>query len=480
MERMNPLDATFLAVEDAVNHMHIGSVEIFEGPPPRYDDVYHAIEAALPLVPRYRQKVLTAPASIGRPVWVDDPAFRLDYHLRHVALPQSDPDDGLRRLVGWVMSQQLDRHKPLWENWMVEGLVGGRWALITKVHHCMVDGIAGTDLVAVLLDQTPDAPARVADGEWAPPPAPGTRQLAWHSLAGTASAPCTDARWVFERVIRPVASSTRLWNAIRGLLAVGGVLRSAPVGRRSRLTGPIGPHRRWDHTRVPLGEVRTVRTALGGTVNDVVLALVTRGMRELLVGWGEEVRSRDITTLVPVSVRGDARGVLDNRVSAVFAALPVGIDDPLERLATIRVRLDQLKSSGEIDTGETLMAAIGFAPPALHALIARLVVHRQHNVETVVTNVPGPQFPLYLAGRPMVAGYPYVPLGGNIRIGIAIWSYLGTLHFGVTGDDDAAPDIHRVCAGIDEEMRELVELAESTPHGPMVSDGSGAPRHAAP
>ncbi len=458
MERMNPLDATFLAIEDAVNHMHIGSLEIFEGPAPRYEDVRSAIEGALPFVPRYRQKVRTAPGNIGRPVWVDDPHFRLDYHLRHTALPPSSDDEDLRRLVGRVMSQQLDRHKPLWENWMIEGLADDSWALLTKVHHCMVDGIAGTDLMSVLLDLTPDGnPDRPVPAPWSPRPEPGTLELALHSLGALAMAPVARALSMAGLLARPSDVASRLVEAVRGLSALGGLLPPAPA---SRLTGPIGPHRRWDHTRVALSDVKAVRSALGGTVNDVVLALVTRGIRDLLLGWGEDVTDRAVRTLIPVSVRAaDARGVFDNRVSSIFASLPVAIEDPRERLDTVSRQMQRLKVSGEIGAGEAVITLVDFAPALVHALTARLVVHRQRNVETVATNVPGPQFPLYLAGRRMIAAYPYVPLAGNIRVGIAIWSYLGTLYFGVTGDDDAGPDIHRVCAGIDDGMQELLKYA---------------------
>ncbi|HYL51156.1 MAG TPA: wax ester/triacylglycerol synthase family O-acyltransferase [Acidimicrobiia bacterium] len=458
MERMNPLDATFLAIEDTVNHMHIGSVVIFEGPPPRYEEVGRAIEAVLPLVPRYRQKVRVAPASIGRPLWVDDPHFRIDYHLRHAALPPSNDGDELRRLVGWVMSQQLDRHKPLWETWMIEGLPGDAWALLTKVHHCMVDGIAGTDLLSVLFDLSADGtPDRPVAEPWVPQPEPGAFTLARHSLGGIMTAPVARARWMAGLLTRPADTVGRLLKAARGLHDMGRLVRPAPV---SRLTGPIGPHRRWDHTEVSLADVKAVRSGLGGTVNDVVLALVTRGIRELLLGWDEDVAGREVRTLVPVSVRdADARGVFDNRVSSIFALLPVGIADAAERLDEVRRQMEHLKVSGEIDAGNAVVALVDFAPPLLHALLARILVHRQHSVETVATNVPGPQFPLYVAGRKMIAAYPYVPLAGNIRVGVAIWSYLGTLYFGVTGDDDAGPDIHRVCAGIDDGMRELSKLA---------------------
>jgi diacylglycerol O-acyltransferase / wax synthase len=460
VERMNALDATFLAVEDAVDHMHIGSVEVFEGPAPRYEEVRDAIAAKLPLVPRYRQKVVTAPGSIGRPLWVDDPHFRLDFHLRHAALPPPGGDDELRRFVGRVMSQQLDRRKPLWENWMVEGLADGTWLLVTKVHHCMVDGIAGSDLVSVVLSREAE-PERAPVDVWAPAPEPSTVQLALRSVLGLAVAPIAVARSAVGWLVHPGDASARTVNVMRGLVPMARVLPPAPP---SVLTGPIGPHRRWDFTRAALSDVKEVRAALGGTVNDVVLAVVARGLRDLLLASGEPVDARVVRTLVPVSVRQpDARGVFDNRVSSMFATLPVGIADPVERLAAVRRQLAELKASKEADAGEAVISLAEFTPPIVHAIAARLVVHRQRNIETVATNVPGPQFPLYLAGRRMIGAYPYVPLLGNVRVGIAIWSYFGTLYFGVTGDDDAAPEIHVVCTGIDEGLRELLKAAAATP-----------------
>jgi diacylglycerol O-acyltransferase / wax synthase len=458
MERMKALDATFLAVEDAVNHMHIGSIGVFEGPVPDFADLCAGVASKLALVPRYRQKVRMAPANVGRPVWVDDPYFRLDYHLRHTALPRPGDSRALCKLVGRVMSQQLDRHKPLWETWIVEGLEDGSWAALTKMHHCMVDGVAGTDLLALVLDTSPEQPRPVVVAEsWQPGAEPGALQLAAHSLGGLAGAPVRMLRAVAGGLRRPTATATSAVRAGRGLRPLADLLTPAPT---SALTGPIGPHRRWDFCRVSLDDVRHVRTALGGTVNDVVLALTTQGLRALLLAAENVPPDRSVRTLVPVSVREpNARGVFDNRVSAMFAALPVGVDDAVEVLRRVRAQLDTLKGSDEVTTGQAVVGLVGFSLPVVHALGARLLVHRQHMVETVATNVPGPQFPLFWAGRRMIAAYPYVPLAGQVRVGVAIWSYLGVLHFGVTGDDDAVPDLHLVCAGIEDGLRELLKAA---------------------
>jgi WS/DGAT/MGAT family acyltransferase len=453
MERMGALDATFLAVEDAVNHMHIGSVCVFEGPPPSREELAARVAGKLALVPRYRQKVRTAPGAVGRPVWVDDPHFRLDYHLRTTALPRPGGEAELVRLVGRVMSQRLDRDRPLWESWLVEGLPGDGWALLSKVHHCMVDGIAGTDLLAVILDADPDAPVP-EPAPWMPRPEPSSAALAWASLSGLASAPLRRGRALAASLRRPDLLARRLAGAARGTTELGAALL---VPRPSPLVGSIGPHRVWLPARVLLDDVKRVRKELGGTVNDVVLAMVTRGFRDMLADHGDLLEGHTVRTLVPVSVRGDdGRGVYDNRVAALLAALPVGVDDPRERFSAVRAELDRLKASGEAAASEVVIGAADVVPPTLSALAARVLVHQQRQVETVTTNVPGPQFPLYCCGRRMLDAYPYVPIAGQIRVAVAIWSYCGNVFFGVTADDRVEGDLDvtllrdGIVAGLDE------------------------------
>ncbi|MFN8036878.1 MAG: wax ester/triacylglycerol synthase family O-acyltransferase [Acidimicrobiia bacterium] len=455
MERLNGLDAMFLAVEDAVDHMHIGSVGILEGPAPSARELADVVTTKLPLVPRYRQKVLTAPGNVGRPLWVDDPHFNIGYHLRHTALPSPGGHGELRNLVGRVMSQQLDRHKPLWEMWVVEGVGDGRWALVVKVHHAMVDGIAGTDLLAAVLDLEPE-PHRPEPEPWDPEPVPSSADLAWHSLRGLAAAPSRFARVALSSAVHPRALVRRGadfgWGSLRLVRTMG---TSPPA---SSLTGPIGPHRRWDWADASLADVKRIRRSFGGTVNDVVLTAVTRGFRDLLLGRGEELGGRVVRSLIPVSLRtADARGVFDNRVSAMFAELPVGIDEPVARLAAVREQMAALKESKQIEASEVVTTASGWSPPMGAALGARLVVHNQHRIETVTTNVPGPQFPLFACGRKMESLYPFVPIAGKVRVGVAILSYDGGVGFGVTGDYDGAPDIVVLAAGIEDEIRELVK-----------------------
>jgi WS/DGAT/MGAT family acyltransferase len=461
METMSPLDASFLHIEDAVTHMHIGSVGIFEGPPPGPGEVREAIAARLPLVPRYRQKVRFVPFELGRPVWIDDPHFNLDYHVRRTALPAPGGDDELRNLVGRVMSQQLDRSKPLWELWVAEGLDSGRWAMVSKTHHCMVDGVSGTDLLSVILSSDRESEVKPS-GAWHPEREPNSVSLVTHSLSLRAGSPYEATRTAMAAVRGPRRVAKKAVDTGRGLANFRTLL--AP-GATSSLNGPIGPHRRWDWARARLSEIKRIREQHGGTVNDVVLAVITRGFRELLLSRGESVDGKVIRTLVPVSVRADEeRGTYNNKVSAMFAELPVGIEDPDERLLAVHEQMQHLKQSGQAVAAERLTALSGFAPAMLLALAGRVGTRLpQSAVNTVTTNVPGPQKPLYLVGKRMLEAFPFVPLGGHVRVGIAIFSYDGGINFGVTGDRDTADDIDVLCRGIEDGVAELLGTAPASP-----------------
>jgi WS/DGAT/MGAT family acyltransferase len=437
--------------------MHIGSVAILEGPAPGYEAVQEMVRAHLPSVPRYRQRVHFVPLALGRPVWVDDPHFNVGYHLRSTALPSPGGDAELRRLVGRVMSQQLDRGKPLWEMWIVEGLSEGRWGLITKVHHCMVDGVSGTELMAVILDcerdpELPPAP------DWHPERQPYGAELALNAVARRAVSPYEQLRAARSAVRSPGRVALTAAATARGLWTMTGLVAPPPA---SSLNGSIGPHRRWAWARSRLAEVKRVRAAFGGTVNDVVLTSIAGGFRTLLSAR-EEATQRDVRTLVPVSVRSsEEHGQYNNRVSAIFANLPVGIEHPVERLWSMRAQMEHLKHSGEAVAGDVLVGLSGFAPAMLLAVGLRTATRMpQRSVNTVTTNVPGPQRPLYAAGRRLLEILPYVPIAGHVRIGVAIFSYDGALTFGVTGDYDKAPDIDLLCRGIEQSMRELVAAAE--------------------
>ncbi len=462
MDRMSPLDATFLHIEDGVNHMHIASCAIFEGPPPVYTDLVALFAGKLPLVPRYRQKVRFVPGAIGRPVWVDDPHFKMDYHLRHTALPSPGSDQDLRNLMGRLMSQQLDRNRPLWETWVVEGLSGGRWALVSKVHHCMVDGVSGTDLMAVVLDASREGSSPVAD-DWAPAAEPSDADLLRDAIADTMSSPAELARWGRSALRRPRRMAAEMSEFMQGARAMGERLRpNAPLS----IEGSIGPHRRWAWARTTIEDVKVVRAAHGGTVNDVVLTAITKGFRNLLLGRGDELDGVVVRTLVPVSVRASGDQTYNNQVSGMIAELPVGIADPVERLQAIRAQMAGLKESHQAVAGNVLTNLAGFAPPVLLAVGLRTatgLMRRmpQRSVNTVTTNVPGPQYPLYACGREMLEYFPFVPVSYGVRTGVAILSYNRKIGFGVTGDWDSVPDVGVLADGIEVGMQEL--LAASAP-----------------
>jgi diacylglycerol O-acyltransferase / wax synthase len=344
---------------------------------------------------------------------------------------------------------------------MVEGLHDDHWALVSKTHHCMVDGVSGTDLLTVILDSEPE-PQRIVDGdEWQPADEPSAARIVAETLVERVVSP--------YEVIRSLRAATRGPEQLRGFARDmrSGIGSMLPVARAAQpqettLVGPIGPHRRWDWARSTLADVKTVRAGLGGTVNDVVLTAITRGFRDLLLSRGEPVEGRVVRSLVPVSVRTPGeRGTYNNRVSAMFAALPVGIEDPVDRLTSIRAQMDGLKESKQAVAGEVLTSLSGFAPPMLLALGARVGARLpQRNINTVTTKVPGPQQPLWAVGRRMLEAFPYVPLMGWVRVGIAIFSYNGMLNYGVTGDYDSAPDISVLARGIEDGMSELLKAAD--------------------
>jgi len=467
MERMSTLDAGFYFVEDENTPMHVGSVAVFEGPPPSYGDVVRLLVGKLPKVPRYRQRVRTVPLHLGRPAWVDDEHFEILYHVRHTAVPKPGGDEQLRNLAGRVFAQRLDLTKPPWELWLVEGLDADRWAVISKVHHCMIDGVAGWDLAALLLDTTPDAEHPPAPDGWSPEPGPSMPRLLAEGLRDAVGAPLQQLGRVPE-LARDALNPGRLLAFTRGLPGVARRL-GGPAARS--LNGSRGPHRRWEWTQVRLGEVKRIRTAFGGTVNDVVLAAVTRGFRDLLAGRGELTEGQIVRSLVPVSVRArEEQGVLNNRVSAVMVNLPVGENDPVQRLAQLREQMDDLKQTRQAVGAQALTELAGFAAPTLLALGSRAAFRfPQPVMQTATTNVPGPRFPLYLLGRKMTEIHPYIPIAANIRTAIGILSYLDDLNFGITAEFDAIPDIGVLDAGIRAGIEELQERATAAAAEPATA-----------
>jgi WS/DGAT/MGAT family acyltransferase len=453
-ERLSGLDATFLYLEDRSAHMHVGSLLVFERPAPGYGDVLALIAARLHRVPRYRQRVVFPAFGAGRPVWVDDSDFDLEYHVRHTALPAPGGEQQLRRLAGRLLGQRLDRDKPLWEFWLVEGLEEGRFALVAKTHHCMIDGISGVDLAGALLDHTAE-PHAVAAERWQPRPAPDPATLALRSVLQQAIHPAELVRGALDSSSHRRQAFVDLAGGLRPLL---GLSRMGPAPESS-LNQPIGPHRRLETVSLDLAAVKAVRAALGGTVNDVLLAVIAGALRELLRARGEEPRA-DLRAMVPVSVRrAEARGTMGNQVAAVFCALPVGEADPVARLRRLSREMQGLKENRQA-VGALALTRLGeLAPPALAAQASRLeVTSRFMNI--VVTNVPGPQAPIYLLGRKLLAWYPVVPLARAQTVAIALLSYDGRIGVGLLGDADRARDLPTLARAIPGALSELVQAAQ--------------------
>jgi WS/DGAT/MGAT family acyltransferase len=455
-DRLSPLDSWWLDIERATQQLHVGSVLLFEGPAPSHAELIAAIESRLDLIPRYRQRALRVPLELGRPVWADDARFRIGDHVRQATLPRPGPEESLRDLTAHIMSEHLDLSRPLWETWLVDGIEGGRWAMVNKTHHAMIDGIAGADILAVLLNREPHVEARAATA-WTPQAEPSPARLATSALDDMFRVPLQEVRQGLSRAVRaPLFFTRQTVVELYGLAQAG----EKVIRPESVLDGPIGPDRRWGWSRADLSEIKKVKNALGGTVNDVILAAITGGLRTFLTSRGEEVDGRTVRSMVPVSMRTpEEHARLGNEVSAVFADLPVGISDPAERLAAVTRQLSQLKNSGMAMGVDSMLTAADLVPGALFALGARVAARLpQRAISTVTTNVPGPQVPMYLLGHRMTELFPYIPIGAQIRITIGIASYAGHLTCGVTGDFDAVPDLQVLCDGIDSATEELVSL----------------------
>jgi len=438
--------------------MHVAACAVFEGAAPTHEELLAMIESRLHLVPRYRQRLAFVPLAQGRPVWVDDPHFNAAYHVRHTALPEPGGEGELMRLTGRVFSQALDRGRPLWELWLVEGLADDRFAVLSKTHHALVDGVSGVDIMAILFDSSPDPmPVAPPEHDWVPSPLPSGAQLLADALLERATIPQEMVRGIRAVLRRPRAVAERLGKAAVavGGLAVSTGLQPAPT---SMFNVPIGPHRRFTWVRASLDEVKAIKNSLGGTVNDVVLAVVAGALGRYMRLHGEDTEGSELRAMIPVSVRADIeRGALGNQVAAMWAPLPVGVTDPVERLHAVSAVMQGLKESGQAVGAQVLTLLSGFAPTTIISQAARLQA-RQRLFNLVVTNVPGPQMPLYLLGRKLDSIFPMVPLGQNTALGIAIMSYNGQLNFGLAGDYDALDDIGTLA---DELRSAIAELADA-------------------
>ncbi len=458
LDRLTPVDASFLHQEHANSHMHIGGLTLVEGPPPGMEEFLEQIRRRLHLVPRYRHKLAHTAIDSGRPVWVDDPSFNLEYHVRHTALPAPGSWEQLQDLTARIFSQQLDRSKPLWEMWLIEGLEQDRFALITKTHHSLIDGIAGVDLATVLFDLSPEPPDIPHTGRpWKPHAEPSTAALLAAGVTGAARTGAALLESALDAMAHPERAMARAREVAEGLgELVWAGLNPAP---ETPLNVPIGPHRRFVGVTAGLDDFKTVKDAFGGTVNDVVLATVAGALRTFLISRGRRTEGVEMRALVPVSVRTeDDHGTAGNRIVVMRGPLPVYISDPLNRLRFVSQAMNGLKESKQALGAEVIAGAQNFAPPTILAQASRLNFStRLFNL--IVTNVPGPQFPLYVLGREMVLAIPVAFLPENHALAIAIMSYNGQMNFGLLGDFDALPDIDVLGENIRSELSGLVALA---------------------
>lgn len=472
-DRLTALDSTFLHLEDnSTAHMHVASVMVFEGEAPKPQELVDHIVSRLHLVPRYRQRLAYVPYGQGRPIWADDPHFNPRYHIRHTALPKPADDQALKQLAGRLFSQRLDRSKPLWEIWLVEKMAGGRFALIAKTHHALVDGISGVDITTVLFDTAPDpVPTSRPPIPWTAKPLPGDAKLLGEALRERATMPSEMARGARRLLRAPRRAAKQLVDGLAsiGATTIAGVKAPAPD---SPFNVEIGPHRRYTFIDADLEQFKAIKDSLGGTLNDVVLATVSLGLGRYLRREGFDTEGLELKAMVPVSVRADSdRGALGNQVAAMWAPLPVGVQNPAECLQQIARAMQDLKASGQAVGAQVLTNLAGFAPPTILSQAARLQA-RQRFFNLVVTNVPGPQFPLYVLGRRLRVLYPVVPLAQRQALGIAVMSYDGHLGFGLLGDFDALPGLETIASDMKWAIAQLARTA-----GVKGSGGStGKPR----
>ena len=455
-DRLTGLDSSFLHLEDGPAHMHVASTLVFEGPIPDYVEFRDHIASRLHLVPRFRQKLRFVPYRQGRPVWVDDPHFNLEYHVRHTALPEPGSEQQLRTLAARLFSQRLDRTKPVWELWLVDGLRDGRFAIVGKSHHCLVDGVSGMDITTVLFDTQPEPPAQPEPEPWAPGPEPSGAQLLGRALVERATTPAEAVRGVRALFRRPRQVTGAL---VDGLESVGALARAGISAPASPFNVDISPYRRFAWVKADLADLKRIKAATGGTVNDVVLAAVAGALGRYLRARGHATVDLELKAMVPISVRtADEHGVMGNRVSAMYASLPVGLEDPAERLRAVSESMGDLKESKQAVGASILTGLADFAPPTILGQAGRMQ-SRQRFFNMVVTNVPGPQFPLYLMGRELEAVFPMVPLAKRQAVCFGIMSYNGQVNFGLIGDYDAMADIDSLARDLSESIAELAALA---------------------
>lgn len=457
LDRLTSIDAGFLHQEDRGAHMHIGGLGVFSGAPPTGEEFREHIASRLHLVPRYRQKLVEMPFGTGRPVWIEDPDFRVGYHVRHTALPSPGSDAQLLTLTSRVLSQRLDRTKPLWEMWLVEGLADGRFAIVAKTHHAMIDGVGGVDLLTTLFDLSPE-PTVLEQAPWAPAPPPGALDLLAHGTKGA-------VRNLVQLGTKSVSLAVHPKQAVReatGVLTALGAAAAPLVSGAppSLLNRTPGPHRKVEVVRTSLTDYKTVKQAFGATVNDVVLTAVSGALGRFLAARGEQVDGVRLKACVPVSVRSSQKeGAAGNEITIMTTPLPVGVTDPVARLALVHASMKDLKTSKQAEGAKVLTSIENALPPAVLARASRLgFSSRMYNL--LVTNVPGPQVPIYMLGRELQDLVPLAFLAPEHTLAIAIVSYNGAVTYGLLGDADALDDLGDLAQHLQDCLAELVAAAE--------------------
>ena len=439
MERLSHAADALLRIEDEVSAVHGMTVGVFDGPQPSFDDIQDLVLSRVPQVPRYRQRLVEVPLSFERPVWVDDPHFSIDFHVRNTALPERREIDALSALVSRLQSQRIDRSKPLWELWVVSNLRDGHWALISKVHYAMIDGISGTDLFGLLLD---DAPVADIDDLYRPKPLPTPSSLIPAALVDRAFDPVDTIRALTDVALLPMRTVQRSVAALR---PAEGALRTE-----------IGPHRRWHRCQVPLETATRVSELHDCSTSDVVLAAITGGIRHWLEARGEEIPSW-LTAMIPLAIASENTGY-NSEIAATTARLPLGIADPIDRLDTITAQTALTARSAGAVAAHALSRENQFSSPTVMALgvgAALQETHRSRRIDTVAVNVPGPTMAQHVLGCELLKVYPVIPLAGQVPVAVGVLSYNDDLSFGITGDYDSAPELSILADGIRESLEAL-------------------------
>ncbi|HSP96132.1 MAG TPA: wax ester/triacylglycerol synthase family O-acyltransferase [Candidatus Dormibacteraeota bacterium] len=480
-ERLTAQDASFIGLEDSRCHMHVGAVMIFDAAPLRTDEggididrIRRAIAARLHLVPRFRQRLSYLPFE-GLPIWVDDDRFRLAYHVRHSALPRPGDERMLKRLVGRIMSQQLDRTRPLWEMWFVEGLDDDRLALISKTHHCMIDGVAGADLISVIMEPLPNR----EPGEplpWLPRPHPSDTRLVFDEARRRLGQPFDVLRAAQQAIRHPETTLGKVEETVAALAEA--FSPSLNPASQLPINTEVGPSRRVDWTEMRVADLKAVKNVLGGTLNDVVLATVAGALRRFCLQRAVDPDTLNVRALVPVSVRApEEKGALGNRITEIIAPLPIQLDDAVSRLEAVRITMSGLKESKQALGGEVMTAIAEWTVPNVLVQAVKLGI-RSRPYNLTVTNVPGPQVPLYFLGCQMLTTYPVVPLFENVALVVGLFSYNGGLFWGFTADWETVPDLHDFVSAIEESFAELQAAAVAAMPRPKKKPKKASPQRA--